>query len=65
MGVTVEYRTVCEICGVSSGCRKKKMAKTDISDHDVWALYDTRYPVIYLNKYTITHSESFYEVYFP
>lgn len=36
------------------------MKLTDISDYDKQALYDTWYPVIYLNKYTMTHSESFY-----
>lgn len=40
----------------------EKLDETAISDYETWALYDTQYPVIYLNKYTITHSfsESFY-----
>lgn len=31
-----------------------------IGDHETLVLYETRYPVIYLNKYTTTHIESFY-----
>lgn len=38
----------------------EKLDETAISDYDTWALYDTQYPVIYLNKYTITHPECFY-----
>lgn len=41
-------------------CLVEKLDETDLGDCDTWALYDTQYPVIYLNKYTITHPESFY-----
>lgn len=36
------------------------MILTAIGDYDKQALYDTWYPVMYLNKHTMTHSESFY-----
>lgn len=37
----------------------EKLDETAISDYDTWTLYGTQYPVIYLNKYTITPSECF------
>lgn len=41
----------------------KKMDESDMNDSDPRAMYDPQYPVIYVNKYTVTSSESFYYIF--
>lgn len=43
----------------------EKLDENAISDCVTWALYDTQYPVIYLNKNSITHPELFLLKSFP
>lgn len=58
-GVMMDYRTECYFLW-SLTWLLEILDETAISDYDTWTLYDNKYPVIYLNKYTITHPVCLY-----